>query len=137
MRVCRSCNLDENMVRFYSPSTVAGRAAGSMCQPCWVAKSTQWRHDNRDRWNKQRHYLRINRLFGLTNREIDELYKAPMCQGCGASVSRQGKRLTVDHDHKTGKMRGLLCHDCNRTIATAQDNPNILRQLAKYLEDRI
>ena len=44
------------------------------------------------------------------------------------------KRLAVDHCHKTGKIRGLLCSTCNLMIGNAYDNPEILRSGANYLE---
>jgi hypothetical protein len=42
--------------------------------------------------------------------------------------------LAVDHDHKTGKVRGLLCHKCNKSIGGLQDSVVLLRKAADYLE---
>jgi len=44
------------------------------------------------------------------------------------------RRLSVDHDHETGKVRGLLCRRCNGLLGLAYDNPQTLRSAAKYLE---
>ena len=52
-----------------------------------------------------------------------------MCLGCGKS-----EKLCIDHDHITGKVRGLLCFSCNMALGFIQDNPDILRNLAVYLE---
>jgi hypothetical protein len=43
--------------------------------------------------------------------------------------------LCVDHDHKTGKIRGLLCDNCNRGIGLLGDNIDILRNAIGYLLD--
>lgn len=43
-------------------------------------------------------------------------------------------RLCVDHCHKTGEIRGLLCSTCNTALGNAKDDPKILRKLAAYLE---
>lgn len=42
--------------------------------------------------------------------------------------------LYVDHEHETGYMRGLLCHNCNTGIGQLRDNPELLRKAADYIE---
>lgn len=44
-------------------------------------------------------------------------------------------RWHVDHDHKTGIVRGLLCHHCNFIIGQAEDDPGILMRAVQYLQD--
>lgn len=46
-----------------------------------------------------------------------------------------GKQLAVDHDHDSKKVRGLLCQNCNTGLGKLQDNPELLRRAAKYIED--
>lgn len=54
----------------------------------------------------------------------------------GLDLHRPGaaKELSVDHCHRTGQVRGLLCSDCNRGIGQLQDSPEIVRRAAEYLE---
>jgi hypothetical protein len=62
------------------------------------------------------------------------------CRICGEEerVLKNGggaaRRLSVDHDHATGKVRGLLCRRCNGLLGLAYDSPRTLRQAAEYLE---
>lgn len=74
----------------------------------------------------------VNRcnLYGLTFNEVVELLRQP-CSGCGASPTEQ--TLHVDHNHDTGVVRGMLCHNCNTTL-TRHMTPATLRRLADYLE---
>lgn len=61
---------------------------------------------------------------------IETQRQAGRCYGCMAS----GVVLRVDHCHKTGIVRGLLCGHCNLTLGHAKDNPETLRRLMAYLE---
>jgi hypothetical protein len=139
MRICRFCNRPEEQVRFYAPSTTAGRAAGRCCQPCWVAQSVEWRRRNRLKWNRTRHRSATKKRLSLTDAEYDALYSSqdPTCGGCGkaeSSMAGKTRRLVVDHDHSTGRVRGLLCFDCNLAITQTNASPERLRALADYVE---
>lgn len=73
----------------------------------------------------------VVKLRKLTNR----------CQICGneeKSVTRHGKDkmrlLSIDHDHETGMIRGIICSNCNRAIGLMGDSVELLRKAALYLE---
>lgn len=55
------------------------------------------------------------------------------CAICGRKEDEFGKRLCIDHDHKTDRIRGLLCNTCNFLIGCAQDSPVILNSAIDYL----
>lgn len=57
-----------------------------------------------------------------------------VCVAC-KEFCATGKRLTVDHNHTTGKVRELLCLGCNLAIGNTYENPVTLRALADYLEN--
>ena len=44
-------------------------------------------------------------------------------------------RLSVDHDHETGKVRGLICHLCNIGLGSFHDDPELLENAAKYIRN--
>lgn len=86
--------------------------------------------------------LRIN--FNMTLEQYYEMLEAQggCCAICGATEGGTGKKFAVDHDHaccpgtKTcGKCtRALLCERCNKSIGLFEDNPDLLRSAADYLE---
>ena len=55
-----------------------------------------------------------------------------LCEVCGEPP--KFKVLHLDHDHKTKKFRGWLCHHCNTSLGQMKDSPELLRKLADYLE---
>lgn len=56
-----------------------------------------------------------------------------VCLVCKEPSKMRG--LAVDHDHKTGRVRGLLCISCNGALGMVNDSPQVLRLLAEYLEN--
>lgn len=54
-----------------------------------------------------------------------------VCAICGHKDKK--KSLAVDHDHKTGKIRGLLCGRCNPALGFIQESTELIKQLLKYL----
>jgi hypothetical protein len=64
----------------------------------------------------------LRTAFGITAAEWDQIlqYQQGMCPICGKSI-RTSPRPHTDHDHKNGKLRGLLCSQCNRALGKAQD----------------
>ena len=81
------------------------------------------------------------RLYGVTAKGYKDMlikqeYK---CAICGINhlewqaSTANGKQFCVDHNHKTGKVRGLLCGNCNRGIGCLQDNSKIVRLAYKHL----
>jgi hypothetical protein len=78
------------------------------------------------------------RKLGIDGETYDALMVEARCAACGATEGqvRNGKpsRLAIDHDHATGRIRGILCHSCNLALANANDDPAILRGLIVYLD---
>ena len=76
----------------------------------------------------------LKRMFGMSIEEYEDklVYQGGGCMICGLTCV-SGKRLAVDHDHKTGKIRDLLCSNCNGGLGKFQDSPELLIEAADYL----
>lgn len=138
-RRCRSCNAAYAKTRYrQNPKK-------------HISAARQWRERNPERFkeiNKQsraRHQDRYKNgqllyEYGITLEEYDQMLEdqdgvCAICR-CPPTYERNGKVLAlhVDHDHKTGEVRGLLCHTCNLGLGRFKDNPALLRDAAQYLE---
>lgn len=81
---------------------------------------------------------RINRYKNLYNITVDEYEKIlsfqnNKCAICGRPAKSNQNRLAVDHDHKTGLIRGLLCWSCNKAIGCFKDNQHLIWASFLYL----
>ena len=76
----------------------------------------------------------LSQEFGLSSNKYDAMMgeQNGLCKICG--MINDGKYLCVDHDHKTGAIRGLLCDRCNLGIGYFRDSPALLVNASKYLE---
>ncbi len=84
---------------------------------------------------KKNHIRRRCVKWGFDVEEVTKLVEASdgNCDIC-CGVNANGKRLAIDHNHSTGKVRGLLCSLCNTAIGKFKDSPSLLMKAIKYLE---
>jgi hypothetical protein len=72
--------------------------------------------------------------------DYDEMFISQdgKCAVCGSENIIKGERemLCVDHDHKTGEVRGLLCRDCNLAAGLLEDDPERALKLSEYLSPK-
>jgi hypothetical protein len=87
----------------------------------------------REKYKKTGIKARLWKLYRLTPEEYDKILavQGGKCASCEKSPSHI--RLAVDHDHKTGRIRGLLCWPCNHVLGLLRDNPELALKLGKYL----
>lgn len=92
----------------------------------------------------RKHYRKsyLKDRYGITQQIYDDLLKEQkgVCAICNNietrinGLSKKSNVLSVDHNHITGKVRGLLCHLCNSAIGKLRDSSNLLRKAADYLD---
>lgn len=85
---------------------------------------------------EQREYD-LKRNYNLTTERYNELFNSQggCCAICGIPQSELKRCLCVDHDHKTGKIRGLLCNQCNHGLGNFNDDILLLNQAKIYLKE--
>lgn len=75
--------------------------------------------------------------FGLTLEQAIHLLKATggVCRICKRKITK-ARFFAFDHDHRTGRLRGVICTKCNLLLGSADDTIEILRNAADYLQNR-
>lgn len=133
---CSVCHLVKPLIEFYLSRDRRDGRQGT-CKSCQIVRSTQWNKDHPETAKRSVRRVYLRKLYGLTPERYDELLIAQGggCAICGRPDAHKGGiRLHVDHDHDTGKVRGLLCSRCNQSIGAFEDDPALLRLAVAYLE---
>jgi hypothetical protein len=83
------------------------------------------------------HDAMVVRTYGLAPGDYERLLASQggRCAVTGCRATGKTKRLAVDHDHRTGEVRGILCGVHNQLIGYNRDNPEAFRSLADYLDN--
>ena len=132
----RGLFLLEIYVPYKDPEQKKARDKAYNQRPEVIARRNELRAKPARKAVARRWYLKS--IYGLEAHDYAEILtrQQGVCAICGKSNS--GKRdWHVDHDHVSGKVRGVLCNPCNLMLGLAKDNPDVLRKAASYLDDAI
>lgn len=136
---CQKCGMAKPIDQFpIARNTRSGRRA--TCLACNNAEEKA--RPKAHRVSAQPGYKRaerFRRIYGITIDEYDQMLadqdgRCAICREPSSWNRREGDVLPIDHDHATGKVRGLLCHPCNQALGLMRDNPGRLRAAADYIE---
>lgn len=99
-------------------------------------KNKEYRKNNPEKIKKMNRRKMLQTKYGMTISQYETLFNFQ--KGCCAICSRHKDNfkynLAVDHDHKTGKIRQLLCPSCNTGLGNFKDSEELLLNAVKYLE---
>jgi hypothetical protein len=161
MKKCKKCELLKNFDEFYKRSD-SKDGYYHECIECIkirtdlkyaqnpskkLQKNKEWAKQNpqiiqeiakkyRDSHSELIQRAKILARYGITKEEYDQRLENQegKCKICKETCST-GHNLSVDHVHKTGKIRGLLCKACNLGLGKFRDNIEFLKEAIKYLEE--
>ena len=114
-------------------NTAAWRAANPEKARAQYAK---WRQDNPEKHAASLRKAALKRKYGVTQEQFRQMLarQGGGCAVCRRTETSNGHDWTVDHDHVTGKIRGLLCSQCNSMLGMAGDSKENLQRGIRYLE---
>ena len=101
-------------------------------------KSGYYKHCKKCHYEHYGRDAHFKRTYGISQKEYSQQlerqgYKCIVCEQ--PHIEGQFSRLVVDHCHKDGGVRGLICQGCNMALGNTKDNPDTLRKLADYLDE--
>ena len=151
---CKTCDLNRANARNLIPAYSAKRAAKMrdyyanltpeqrMARnkkaveraPRYKQYQKKWLEDNYERLRALHRTNHLRRTYGMTQEEFDKMFSGQ--SGRCAICFRSNGIWHIDHDHCTGKVRGILCHSCNLGLGRFSDSVEHLRSAIAYLEKR-
>ena len=109
------------------------------CRECQYEKSAIYREKNREKIRAQYRSVSLKyrlKKLGLTVDEYADILigQKGCCAICGISDTEYKQGFDLDHNHKTGKVRGLLCNQCNFLVGLSRESFLIINKLKQYLK---
>lgn len=142
---CGICQVEKPVSEFYKHSRYSKKRPWfrGNCKSCHSKLGKEAYKNNKLWYDTRLRAEHLQRTYSMTVEEWDALHEKQrgLCAACGKpeikfnNKSKKIQRLCVDHCHKTGKIRGLLCNRCNRIIGLAEEDLNILELIYKYVKD--
>ncbi len=131
-KVCASCRIEKPFDEFprnrnhptgYFPN----------CKTCESVRFAEWRQRNMEKVRFKDRVNHYKRTYGLQHALAEELAndRVDVCAICN-----KHRKMTVDHDHQTGAVRGLICARCNNILGHAHDDVSVLESAIKYLKGK-
>lgn len=152
-KICRKCLAKKPISDFniHHGNTHTKDKLRNECRNCQKEHSQKHYLSIRDEWNRKRrenkvkerpmrHNCHLKKKFNISLSDYNDMLEKQLgrCAICGSErPSINGSKIVhfaVDHNHVTGRIRSLLCIQCNQGLGQFQDSPSLLRKAASYLE---
>lgn len=155
-KICVTCGMSKDSVAGFHVAKGNKDGRSKECKECRAVYLKVWHKKNRARTTarvQERRAADPDRFrsytmkykYGITSDDYNIMLAAQngVCAICGKAEMRKDRvsqtrrtdtlALVVDHDHATGKVRGLLCHKCNIVIAFIGEDPEMMPKILAYL----
>jgi hypothetical protein len=145
LKYCRKCDATKGLDDFHRDSSSKdGRCV--WCKECKKAVSREWSRNNPDKVREHgrkrvesgaHRTYQLKKKYQLTDAQYWDMLadQGGCCAICETEEPGRGnKYFVVDHDHGTGKVRGLLCNNCNRVLGLFGDSIETIESAIAYLD---
>jgi hypothetical protein len=136
---CKVCGKNR-LIKFFHSHSSCAKGVRAECKTCHN-KVSKVRHKKyiKENPDKRRSTVLKNK-YGVTFEQYRAMLGAQgnACKICGSfSPGASKDHFSIDHDHKTGKIRGILCHGCNAGLGMFKEDTQSLKQAICYLDSHV
>jgi hypothetical protein len=134
MKRCTKCGKKQPKSEFNKCET-AKDGLHSNCRTCRIKVNAIYNHTHKK--HHRDYHFKVK--YGLKYKNILDMLRIQkrLCPICNTKMhmrEKNGDRAVVDHNHKTGVVRGIICSNCNQMLGKAKDNIWTLHEAIKYLQ---
>ena len=149
-RICTVCKIEKSLSEYHNAPKVKIDGKDSQCKQCKAKKGKEYLkslpagvHRSRRKKYSGEYALNMNykRFFGLNLEIVRKMWEEQdrKCASCSKEINLGGKdramKSNLDHNHTTGKVRGLICNMCNLQVGVLENTKkmkNLIQYLKKY-----
>ena len=130
MKTCSKCKEEKANSNFHISSKEKD-GLQKQCKSCQSKRKKEWYKENKEKALNDNYKYK----YGISLKEYNELNKIQngCCAICGKSEQENKRKLAVDHCHTTGRVRKLLCANCNTALGLVKENKETLILMVSYL----
>jgi len=145
LRICKHCK-KEKSIEDFTRNRAKKDGLNIYCRACCTDKLNYWKQNNKSLTTEyKKRYRDLNRKeirdyglryrYGINSEQFDKIFESQgrLCAICGSDKS-DSRNFVVDHNHKTGNIRGILCSYCNRGLGIFKDDVDIMTRAILYLK---
>jgi hypothetical protein len=123
-KLCTVCN-EFKGISYFPKNSKGLFGVGQKCKVCSAKQIQEYR--------KLNPYKAASKKYSISEETVKSMWEHKTCMICG-SIKKNYKNLCIDHNHSTGKVRGVLCDDCNIALGKFKDSQELLTNAVQYLE---
>ncbi|MCK5607318.1 hypothetical protein KAR91_35875 [Candidatus Pacearchaeota archaeon] len=130
-KLCNICN-EKKLLSDFGRHPKARDGHINRCKECQCKVDKKYRQTEKGKIATLRHNLKHE--YGMTVEQYNQMFadQNGVCFLCGKP--ELDRRLSVDHNHETGKIRSLLCRRCNMCVGIFENDIDLVKQILKYIK---
>jgi hypothetical protein len=126
---CSKCGKTKKISEYYQKKNLKC-VYPNQCKQCMKKEFRKYRVKNAEKIHELSKGVHLKHKYNMSLLDLEKIKES---QSSKCPTCHEIKKLEVDHDHYTNKVRGLLCHQCNVAVGCIRDSPLIAKEIMNYL----